>query len=706
MALLPGFEYDIFISYRHNDNLDGWVTDFVQQLEKELRSTLKDPVSIYFDKNPHDGLLETHSVDKSLEGKLKCLIFIPIISQTYCDPKSFAWQHEFCAFNKLASADQFGRDVKLVNGNVASRILPVRIHDLDAEDKSLLERELGGVLRSIDFIYKEAGVNRPLRAEEENPTKNQNQTIYRNQINKAANAIKEIITSLKHPVQPGTASPSQLERTGPKPWSSRMVVLAGLAVMAVAAVIYAASQFMGNNAQPEVIDKSVAVLPFVDLSQEHNLEYLGDGVAEEIINVLAQTKDLKVIARSSSFQFKGKNEDLREMGRQLGVSAILEGSIRKFKDEVRVTAQLINVADGSHYWSRNMTQKTENLFEIQDAIAKEVAVALKASLMEGASSKLQKPWNEEAQRLYQQGRFFYDRADEGDFRKSYDLFKQSVTLDSSHGISIAYLSSAYENTHSSSPGHLDSVEWYARMAVKVEPASPEAHAALADVYFVRLDIQRAYNEIFIALENGKASPYVLRTAAYFSTAFGNLSQGVVLARRALEVDPMIARSYGILLITLAANGDEGGMLDVSARAFEAFPQHQSVQFTYAIALAANGQFEEALRSANILKDKTEALAYIYFRQNNKHKLDSILHVGKYHRVSDGWESNPGLEKADYYALLNDPDNFFKVIQGEAISSIMLITLRWLPLYKSMRADPRWGELMKKYDFKEKVLSLQ
>ena len=107
-STIAGYEYDIFISYRHNDNLDGWVTDFVQNLEKELKSTLKDPVSVYFDTNPRDGLLETYNVDKSLEGKLKCLIFIPILSQTYCDPKSFAWQHEFVAFNKMAKEDQFG----------------------------------------------------------------------------------------------------------------------------------------------------------------------------------------------------------------------------------------------------------------------------------------------------------------------------------------------------------------------------------------------------------------------------------------------------------------------------------------------------------------------------------------------------------------------------------------------------------------------
>jgi hypothetical protein len=194
-SILPNYEYDIFISYRHNDNLDGWVTEFVQNLEKELRATLKESVTIYFDKNPHDGLLETHHVDKSLKDKLKCLILIPIISQTYCDTKSFAWPNEFCVFNKQAQEDQFGRDIKLSNGNVASRILPVKIHDLDDEDKRIIESETGSVLRSIDFIYKEPGVNRPLKLTD-SKNDNQNKTDYQNQINRVANAVKELIYSL------------------------------------------------------------------------------------------------------------------------------------------------------------------------------------------------------------------------------------------------------------------------------------------------------------------------------------------------------------------------------------------------------------------------------------------------------------------------------------------------------------------------------
>ncbi|HLP72396.1 MAG TPA: hypothetical protein VK155_05790 [Bacteroidales bacterium] len=198
-SIFKGYEYDIFISYRQKDNkYDSWVTEFVTNLRKELEATFKEEISIYFDENPHDGLLDIHNVDKSLAPKIRCLVFIPVISRTYCDPKSYAWQNEFCLFNKLANEDQYGRDIRLSGGNVISRILPVKIHELDPEDKEAIENELGGVLRSIDFIYRESGVNRPLKPADIKYD-NQSKTDYRNQVNKLANAIKEIIGSLKNP---------------------------------------------------------------------------------------------------------------------------------------------------------------------------------------------------------------------------------------------------------------------------------------------------------------------------------------------------------------------------------------------------------------------------------------------------------------------------------------------------------------------------
>ena len=197
-SLFPGYEYDIFISYRQKDNRhDGWVTEFVNNLKGELESTFKEEINVYFDINPRDGLLETHDVDASLKEKLRCLIFIPVISRTYCDPKSFAWEHEFKAFTELASKDRFGLKIKLPNGNVASRVLPVRIHDLNVNDIRLCESLIGASLRGVDFIYKSAGVNRPLRADEEHPHDNLNEIYYRDQINKLANAIDEIIGSLR-----------------------------------------------------------------------------------------------------------------------------------------------------------------------------------------------------------------------------------------------------------------------------------------------------------------------------------------------------------------------------------------------------------------------------------------------------------------------------------------------------------------------------
>jgi len=171
-------------------------------LKTELESTFKEEISVYFDINPHDGLLETHDVDASLKEKLKCLVFIPIISRTYCDPKSFAWGHEFKAFVEKVSQDQFGLKVKLPNGNIANRVLPVRIHDLDNTDVKLCESVLGGVLRGIEFIFKSAGVNRPLRSKEDRTQDNLNNAIYRDQINKVALAVKDIIESMKISISP------------------------------------------------------------------------------------------------------------------------------------------------------------------------------------------------------------------------------------------------------------------------------------------------------------------------------------------------------------------------------------------------------------------------------------------------------------------------------------------------------------------------
>jgi Tol biopolymer transport system component len=280
-AIIPGFEYDIFISYRQNDNKrDSWVTKFVEALRDELDATLKEQVTIYFDENPHDGLHEHHEVDDSLREKLKCLILIPVVSQTFCDPKSFAWEHEFKVFVEMAGNDQFGLKTKLSGGNVANRVLPIRIHDLDKKDVELFEAEIGGAIRPIDFIYKETGVNRPLLPED-NRSQNQEATGYRNQVNKVANAIKEILQSLQDEADDETDRTSkkpdkilvEKEQKGlPKKAAdkritrekirlSKMVIYRGLAGVVIL-VGLAAAFFIGRNSYSEPVEESLFVLTY------------------------------------------------------------------------------------------------------------------------------------------------------------------------------------------------------------------------------------------------------------------------------------------------------------------------------------------------------------------------------------------------------------------------------------------------------------
>jgi hypothetical protein len=192
------------------------------------------------------------------------------------------------AFNKLAEEDQFGRDIKLNNRNVASRILPIKIHDLDAEDKSIIENEIGGVLRAIEFIYKEAGVNRPLKPID-SKTDNQNKTDYRNQVNKVANAIKELIHSFKSPIPPTqqVAVTEASKTKEPKRTKSFLAIGASMILLALAGYILY-PKLISTNKQTELLDKSIAVLPFTDLSPTQDQEYFGDGMAEAIINGLGQ----------------------------------------------------------------------------------------------------------------------------------------------------------------------------------------------------------------------------------------------------------------------------------------------------------------------------------------------------------------------------------------------------------------------------------
>lgn len=212
-SILPGFKYDVYLSFNPNDNkYDGWVNEFISKLKQELNATLKDKLNVHFDRGPLPGH-EHHAAPS--QKNIQSLIFIPVISQTYCDPQSYAWQEEFLCFKSEINEDKIGPQVILPNGHATSRILPVKIHDIDIDDVRLLERELHGDLRSVDFIYREAGVNRPLRPADDELAMGKTGILYRNQINKLANLIKEVVQGIKYAAKYSGTSGREFSVTPP-----------------------------------------------------------------------------------------------------------------------------------------------------------------------------------------------------------------------------------------------------------------------------------------------------------------------------------------------------------------------------------------------------------------------------------------------------------------------------------------------------------
>jgi len=494
-SIIQSYEYDIFISYRQKDNKqDGWVTEFINSLRNEIEATFKEDISIYFDENPYDGLGETHDVDDSLAKKLKCLIFIPIISKTYCDPNSFAWTNEFLAFNKLAANDEHGIKVTLPNGNTASRVLPIKIHDIDDADKKLVEDEIG-FLRSIDFVYQSAGVNRPLRPKDDDVLKDASQTFYRDQINKVANAIQEIITGLKNAGTESTekeVSRSTSTTAAPsvenKPKGKSKVLMASIGVILILALVYFFYNKIDSGAIEEEIDKSIAVLPFTDMSQGGDQQYFADGVMEDILTQLQRMGELRVTSRTSVERYRDTDKSAPEIGDELNVSYLLEGSVRKAEDQIMITAQLINTGSDSHIWADNFTSEytAKGLFDIQRKIAENIVGELQLQISpEKVNEITQAPTdNTHAYELYQRAFSHYSQINKKDNDLAINISKQAILADPKYSEAYGLLANAYSLNaiNFAVPGNwFDSAEYYASQGILLNTNCSKCYRALAKV---------------------------------------------------------------------------------------------------------------------------------------------------------------------------------------------------------------------------------
>jgi len=499
-SLIPGYEYDIFISYRQKDNKhDGWVTQFVDNLKGELEVTFKEDVTVYFDINPHDGLLETHDVDASLKEKLKCLVFIPIISRTYCDPRSFAWEHEFKAFVDQASKDQFGLKVKLQGGNVASRVLPVRIHDLDNADIKLYESVLGGVLRSIDFIYKSAGVNRPLLTKEENPQENLNHTNYRDQINKVSNTIKELFSAFENHNPADAEVSKEAFKPISAPRKNRKTTIIVGSIIALSLIIIG-FLFIPKLFKPSVqLEKSIAVLPFRNDSPNDTTTYFLNGVMEDILINLQKISDFsRVLSRTSTEKYRGSAKtSLPEIAKELNVNYIVEGSGQKYGNKFVLRVQLIAADNEKHLWGKSYDREirqTSDIFTIQSDIALLIATELKTTITPEEKQRIAKTStaNLTAYNFYQQGReehvkywINYSTASLKDAEKLYNkaLKYDSAFAQAYTGLAMVYWSKQFVKEYFSE-NFMDSVLILANIALSFNNQLSEGYT-LRGMYYAQ-----------------------------------------------------------------------------------------------------------------------------------------------------------------------------------------------------------------------------
>ena len=321
-----------------------------------------------------------------------------------------------------------------------------------------------------------------------------------------------------------------------------MIAIASVLLLALAAYFFYPKLFSSNK-EVDVLDKSIAALPFENMSGDPEQEYFSDGIAEEILNSLSQLEGLKVTGRTSSFQFKGKDIDLKEVGEKLGVATILEGSIRKQNNQLRIYVQLVSAKDGYQLWSQRFDRKVTDVFAIQDEIAQAVSAKLKLTLLhqpsDGPGTSMH---NQEAYDLYLQGRFFFNKRGPG-LLKGLELFKKSVALDSTFAqaqaaIALSYAIMSYYYAVPSVEG-LRETKKFAQRAIELDPNSSDAYTALG---FVAQHLERDWNHTrqFLqkaialnpsnTLAHGQYNNYFLFVAGDFVSAEAE-------AMKALKLDP-------------------------------------------------------------------------------------------------------------------------------------------------------------------------
>jgi TolB-like protein/Tfp pilus assembly protein PilF len=711
-SIIEGFSYDIFISYRQKDNkYDGWVSDFVENLKKELEATFKEEISVYFDINPHDGLLETHDVDASLKEKLKCLIFIPIISRTYCDPNSFAWVHEFKAIIKQASNDQYGLKVKVPGGNVGSRVLPVQIHDLEPEDKKLIENELRGFLRGIEFIYKSPGVNRPLREKEENPQNNLNHTIYRDQINKVANAVNEVITGLRHSDSREDLTASE-RASGQKELQDddneirlkkRKIGIAVMLVLVLFVCALLVSRFIiKKNPLAEKKEKTIAVLPFTNRSNDTAQLWFCDGFVEDIRNDLQKVKSFTVRSKLSSDQFRDSKKSTIIIGNELNADYLVGGSVGREGDIIKIRVHLADAKADKQIWSNDYTREMKQLFSLQSEISKEIASELKTVLTPEEIRKIDKRPTEnlDAYNLYLQGRDYWNKRNDEATKKSIECYNKALKIDQNYALAYSGLADVYFILVSNlkmpgSEGYPKARE-YAMKAIELDKDNAEAHATLGTLYiWDEWKWEDARKELLYAIELNPNYSYGHYYYAHLLQVLGENEKARTEINIAMDLDPHIA----VMRILSASYYFWEGKYREALDEIERVEEIDSPAFGLFMRFLIYSELNEDLKAFEVLQQmmRLDALKTEIFESVREiYNKSGITGIIKWTTTSGLNQTNNLFYLALLYRKLGDKEETLECLEKGIEEKIYdMPRINNAVQFDLIRNDPRFQALIKK-----------
>ena len=454
-----------------------------------------------------------------------------------------------------------------------------------------------------------------------------------------------------------------------------------------------------SSGQVAAKQPSIAVLPFANMSADPENEFFSDGLTEELLNVLAKNPELKVTGRTSSFAFKGKQEDLRGIGQKLGVGTLLEGSVRKAGNRVRITAQLVNTADGFHLWSETYDRVLDDIFAVQDDIAKAVADAMNVTLL-GEKSKKQKPVNPESYALILRAHQAELQMSKSAMAQAHDLYRKAADIEPDNarawaGMASTRLKQAAYGFADTKVAYLEGKK-FAKKAIDLDDGLPEVHEAMGwTLAAFEHNFEEAGRYFRKALElSPNGSRQILSMSLYY-LILGRFDESIKLAKRATELDPLAPDAFHNLGRHLLAAGRLSECRSAIEHALRLSPGLTTGHGLLAWAYAEEGRLDEALSEA--LKEEQAGyrncnLAMIYHAMGKKAESDRCLNELLAHGEDTEW----GFQIALVYAERGENDNAFKWLEQARSNFDAGIPLTKVSRhFRSLHDDPRWPAFLEK-----------